>query len=296
MHHSLFFLASTLFCCSFCYSIEPVDIREDNDLIDYFQHSLHPLTDVLVLQNNITLKLEYPLGVIKGENCKAFEGIFNGNNHSIGGIDMKTENMEWFTSAGLFCELRNATIRDLIIDNNNTFNGSWSGALSCRVSGSLTLVNVQNHAFVTGREITGGFIGRVESVQSAVLSFENCLNNGTVEKTQSQQHGCGGFIGDISGCQVEVTFRNCTNSGTIQGIHVIGGFIGMMENNSNSVITFESTGNQGTIQTGKGVGGLIGASQNNTESSISFLSCKNSGSISGEDYIWWVCWRICFKL
>ena len=108
---------------------------------------------------------------------------------------------------------------------------------------------------------------------------------GTVEKTQSQQHGCGGFIGDVSGCQVEVTFRNCTNSGTIQGIHVIGGFIGMIENNSNSTITFELTSNQGTIRTGKGVGGFIGASQINTNSSISFLSCKNTGSITGDDYV-----------
>lgn len=96
MHHSLFFLAATLFCCSFCYSTETVEIREDNDLIDYFQHSLHPLTDVLVLHKNITLKLKYPLGVIEGKKCKAFEGIFYGNNHSINGIEMKTENMELF--------------------------------------------------------------------------------------------------------------------------------------------------------------------------------------------------------
>lgn len=282
-NHFCAFLAATLLCCTFCCSGNVVNIKSGKELKDHFNSSSISPNDVIELENDISLDLEHPLGIQEGHGCKAFEGIFKGNNHSIKDISMNTQSSSLFQSAGLFCEIRDATIRDLIIDKSCSFKGSWSGALSCRVSGSLTLINVQNYGSVIGKEITGGFIGCGENIQGATLSFVNCINNATVEKTESQQYGCGGFIGSIANSQIEVSFRNCINNGTIQGTHILGGFIGMMENNNHLKVFFESTTNQGTINKGMGIGGFVGASQNNTESSISFLSCKNSGTVSGEN-------------
>ena len=81
------------------------------------------LSDIDFSQSRIT----QPLGTLSNSKCVTFNGVFNGNGHSIKGLRM---NYDGYVNVGLFCSLENATIENLVIDSSCSFTGYNAGALS----------------------------------------------------------------------------------------------------------------------------------------------------------------------
>lgn len=104
--------------------------------------------------------LSLPLGTNTDGTCRAFSGTVRGHGHAILGLVF---NNGANTNAGLFCSLTEASVEDLIIDNSCTFTGSFAGALSVSVNGSVVVRNVTNKAAVSGVTRVGGLIGFVEN-------------------------------------------------------------------------------------------------------------------------------------
>ena len=139
----------------------------------------------------------FPLGFNKNDGtCTAWSGIFDGKNHQIDGSASGNSTQ---LLAGLFCELTNSNVKNVIIGKGWEFCGEIAGAMCSSSSGNITFSNVRNDANVRGVEEAGGLIGYYGGGTNLV--FENCTNNGQIEKVSedlSYYIALGGFVGETS--------------------------------------------------------------------------------------------------
>ena len=268
MRDSLFLV---FVCLCLRVTLHAVKVNTANGLINLFSNKGGVLKDNIELTADLDFsdsRLTLPLGASKNGDCEVYSGVFQGNGHSIKGLGMNNTNNGGYNHAGLFCKLRDATIENLVIDSSCNFTGYQSGGLTVTASGSLIIRNVRNEAFVSGQEWAGGLIGYVKEreKQNVSVSFENCVNNGTVfvngddtvnnhdeDANDVNYIGSGGFVGYIlSDSEVKVTFSSSINYGNISGM------------NNNDCATF--------------IGGFAGAIFNTDK--ISLGECNNHGSIA----------------
>ena len=172
-------------------------------------------------------KLPLPLGAHPNGGCVKYGGTIHGNNHAIKGLVMNNTNKKGYKNAGLFCGFAMAGIENLVIDSSCLFAGEMAGAFGVTITGSLSVINSVNKANVSGVAQVGGFIGSVTNTKKSSVSFERCLNEGTISGT----HGmAGGFVGSIlKTSKTLMNMKNSTNNGLVIGNVSIGGFIGMIE-------------------------------------------------------------------
>ena len=249
-HHLLPLLFATFLCASLCHSVY---ITTADELINLFSSATGDTleTDIELLDH-----LEFshvlftaPLGVSNDGKCMAFSGTFHGNGLSIRCLTM---GMGWFKHAGLFCNLKNAIIENLVIDSSCSFIGDDAGALSLSVSGSLTIKHVTNNAAVGGKDRVGGFIGYVDGLgQQSVISFEDCVNNGNVSGSDNY---AGGFVGVVSR-NTDMTISNSVNNGIVIGNVIAGGFVGDINYLCSESITLGvlSSVNKGNVSSTEGM-------------------------------------------
>ena len=172
-------------------------------------------------------KLQLPLGAHPNGGCVKYGGTIHGNNHVIKGLVMNNTDKKGYKNAGLFCGFAMAGIENLVIDSSCLFAGEMAGAFGVTITGSLSVINSVNKANVSGVAQVGGFIGSVTNTKKSSVSFERCLNEGTISGT----HGmAGGFVGSIlKTSKTLMNMKNSTNNGLVSGNISIGGFIGMIE-------------------------------------------------------------------
>ena len=264
--------------------------------------------------------MTFPLGGKANGACVTYNGVFNGNGHTIKGLVMDNKEKTSYSNAGLFCMLGNATVNDLVIDGSCSFAGNSAGALAVEVSGSVNLRGVTNRASVTGVSNAGGLIGLIQKTSQATLLLEGCVNYGSVSGTNgatqkraggmvgfvidnknlainiysSENYGaltgestfCGGFIGYFYGNNVfTVEMSSCTNYGNVSGKDYASGFISVFWTNENGVVTMTKVVNYGKITGINKVGGVIGAVLGNKVMEMSIVKSTNAGFISGLDYV-----------
>ena len=258
-----------------------------DELIDLFKNAtegtLHTYIELTADLDFSGFNLTLPLGVLSDKNCVTFSGMFQGNGHSIMGIVMDDTNKEECKNKGLFCNLKNATVENLVIDSSCSFTGYSAGALSASVSGSLTIKNVTNKAAVSGQNGVGGFIGVVECRQErGVISLEDCINEGTVTTSGSST---GGFVGEFySSPGMTLVVSNSTNNGNVKcDGNFVGGFVGEVTGQSSIIIS--STINNGLVTGYRNVGGFVGYfvflhSDIKTQL-FSIINSVNKGNITG---------------
>ena len=209
------------------YLTQSIFISKPSELTQLFNTSRSTVDDEIELLGDLDFsgtKLEAPLGTRSKDGCVKFRGILHGNGYSIKGLVMgNTENLER-TDAGLFCNLENAKIENIMIDDSCFFAGQFCGVLSVNATGSLTLINVTNKGNAKG--VLGvGIIGQVNSPElSGVMVFDNCVNEGNI----SANFKVGGFIGLVFDSEhVDIQFVNTKSQGFINGTGMCtGGFIG----------------------------------------------------------------------
>lgn len=147
--------------------------------------------------NNYVVKLEAdldlsgvtwtPIGHVNEDNDNKyydFYGIFDGQGHTISYLSVGTDASYTDSDGhnnGLFGGTRNATVKNLIVENA-TIKGNWHvGTVIAHAQGTTTVENVLvKNCNVTGRCFAGGIIGTAEDYSSddCVLRMNGCVVEG----------------------------------------------------------------------------------------------------------------------
>ena len=207
--------------------------------------------------SNHERKMEHPLGQTSEKTSfNAYNGVFEGNNHTIFGLNM-TLPYQISSDAAFFYALESATIRNLRFDSSCVFDGAWSGSLAVKSYPlfSVVIENVHTSATVRSGGTAGGLIAHVCSLD---ITFESCSNNGDISVTTQPGitiRGVGGIVGRLN--NQSTTIRDCHNNGTInvkmstfdsakESLHA-SGIIGAAYLYSSPQLTVESCTNSGNI-------------------------------------------------
>lgn len=211
-----------LFCC--CTGALEVRIRTLDDFEQFVNKGKWDLD--ITLEDDINFSqsgISFPLGSTDGKECAKYTGTFNGQNHTIKGIN--ASNSDGY--AGLFCSLGNAVFKDLVIDESCVFSGSKAGSLSAELRGNITVKNVVSRAKVDGQSYAGGFIAQVMVQKDPMVRFENCTREGL---TVSSKYA-GGFVGNLKGVEGSSTISilDSRSNGEIMANEAVGGFVGEID-------------------------------------------------------------------
>ena len=149
--------------------------------------------DVLLLCDlwfNDTTSNNIPLG----DSMKtSFSGVFDGGGHTI--FDLRKTSK---AIVGLFYELADATVKNVVFDESCSFgSGGTAGAVCVAAEGDVVIDNVTNNAHVSGNNMVGGLIGEVRNPKisrKSRMSISNSINNGNVECSGESCY-VGGLIG-----------------------------------------------------------------------------------------------------
>ena len=185
-----------------------VTIHHASQLVELFNSTCQVDVD---LQNDIdmsTVSIFHPLCLKQDGTCEPYTGLFDGKGYSIKGLVM-----DHF--GGMFCGVKGASFKDLVIDNSCQFHGEIAGSLTPYAFGSITVKGCVNHASVKGNQIAGGFVGVVQQMKrDDRVVFDESMNHGTVI---GELNNAGGFIGFIENHldDSKVRFSNCENFGRI---------------------------------------------------------------------------------
>ncbi len=195
----------------------------------------------------------------------SFQGIFDGDNHSITRIS---------SSSALFSYVKNSTLKNL------STAGSAASGIIMYSYGTITVDNCHSAvAATTGASIKGGIIGYA----SGTCDISRCSNTGSVSGT----YAAGGIIGHVS---ETCTITNCSNTGNIRGQAKASGSGGIVGKATGSV-TITDCYNTGNVTHTTGItsstaesvtdgysraGGIVGY----TTANCTVTRCYNTGSVT----------------
>lgn len=188
---------------------------------------------------NKTYKLMKDLELEPGqtyEPIELFEGVFDGNGHSIE-VDIEKEDADYL---GVFGLLDHATVKNLTV--TGVIKGRESIGAIAGKSVDSKIVNCVNKAKIDAVGHCGGIVGRLLNGK-----IYNCMNSG---KLTASSYGLGGIVGFIDG---NGSIINCANVGAIYGgLGYTGGIAGGAETGSikncvNSVNIISASGSAGGI-------------------------------------------------
>jgi hypothetical protein len=201
-----------------------------------------------------------PYNIIGTERTTSFNGIFDGNDHTISNLDLTSTNENY---SGLFGyvggEVRNLKLVRPIVFAQGSDVGTLAGYLD---SGTIADCVVKD-ADVSGDDHIGGLIG------TSTGRVINCSSTGTVAGDQY----VGGLIGIIADSTVNTSFSRANVSGNRN----VGGLAGKTGDESSIVSNCYATGN---VVGDTYVGGLVGQ----VERGRAYKS-YSAGSVSGNQYV-----------
>ena len=226
------------------------------------------------LTNDITLDINeewQPIGIYLNSNTSiddetnlTFEGIFDGRKHTIDGMKITSKEK----GKGLFGLIKNATIKNLIIEENCNINiGVSYGSIVGYANIGSTLENCINKATITLNSTNvGGIIGSIAS--NCVI--KNCYNTGNLEANLNTGVAVGGIVGTIAPGQTSL--ENCYNTGNINANSNVGGIAGLISSGQTSLKNCYNIGNIKAETTN--AGGIVGIA----DASI-VINCYNTGNM-----------------
>lgn len=197
---------------------------------------------IVRLLNNITLSGTWtPIGT----QAKPFSGTFDGDGHSISGLNVNTtENY-----AGLFGYVDGGKVRNLRVKGNVTTTGSNAGGIAGYITQNSTVENCIFDGTVSGKEKVGGIAGTINSGCQVTGCY---TSSGTVEATSAY---AGGIVGTNTGL-----IADCYSSAEVkaEADYYAGGITGY---NSSAVTRCYATG---AIHAKGYAGGIAGLSNGGT--------------------------------
>ena len=260
----------------------------------------YDITGNYKLANDIDLQNEEwtPIGV---NSTVPFIGTFDGDGYTIRNLKI---NLPTVSNVGLFGYVKNATIKNVVIDNINVKGSSNIGALIGTTEGISTVENcsITGTGIVNGASCVGGVIGNalgglvIECSSTATVTgsagsvgglignsfaaVSKCYSTGNVSTTGSN---VGGLIGNASNNSV-IVIMECYATGNVTGGSIIGGLIGFynatgsLTGNINNCYALGNV--TATITSSPFIGGLIGYVYCGNAPIIKVNNCYSSGSVN----------------
>ena len=208
-------------------------------------------TACAILTQNIDLKGEtwMPFAPKTGYVTDAFAGTFDGNRHTIKGLNINAT----AANQGLFGLINGATIKNLKVEGTVYSTGSYVGG----IVGKVQTGTIENCGFggsgSSVRSEAGYAGGIVGGVVANGISITGCYNNASVKGNSAA-----GILGDANATKSQATITNCYNRGTIEGKAYSAGIVGALKKGNVS-----SCYNIGTISGTESckLGGIFGFSK-----------------------------------
>ncbi|MDR1461391.1 MAG: hypothetical protein LBI78_07090 [Campylobacteraceae bacterium] len=250
------------------------------------------LTDDIVLIDSDGFDAQGWLSI--GDYNTPFEGILNGNKHTISGLWMNrtASNNEY---DGLFGGIANGMVKNLGIETNDDgIQGyNYVGIIAGIITNS-TIINSYTDGSVSGRNNVGGIVGFVYNDAKIVSSYSSAnvygafdgvggiagtiqgapmgISEGSASITDSYTTGditgAASWVGGIVGnAQRWAVINNCYAKGNISGVSSVGGIAGRVYHSSNitnNVAINNLVFGMSSIGAIVGESGFIGAVNNNT--------------------------------
>lgn len=157
-----------------------------------------------------------------GNNSHRFRGLFNGQGHTISGLNCTVESL--VDGAGLFGVVDAlAVIENVIIDDNSEVTNSTDYGAAGIVGlvssdnkhwGYVNIRNCGNYASVSSPKHAGGILGRVmnnKDDSQVKVYVKNCFNMGTISATDSNSALLCGYMENHG------VVRNCWSGGKLVG-------------------------------------------------------------------------------
>lgn len=231
-----------------------------------------------------------------------FRGTFEGNGHTVSGLDITNSTDD---NQGFFGYL-GGTVNNLNLTGNITTNGSNSGAVAGTILEGAVVENCTAKVNVTGKDKIGGIVG--ENKSSSIIKcrsyghikgnakvggivgenrnglVEQCFNEGTVISLGKGvgTYGTGGIAG--RSVAMEALIKECYNKGNIFSTNeCAGGIVGYTNAAGSTVTDCYNTGAvSGPTTSGYGyVGGIIGSIG---ENGVSLKNSYNAGIVKNGKY------------
>lgn len=242
-----------------------------------------------------------PIGTSLEEENKIFKGTFDGQNHTISGININTN----VQMVGLFGIVK-GTIKNLKIDNGtiiSTRNGEESsmvggivGELTQRNTDEQYLENCHNlgvNIQATNPQAVGGIVGWVHmDLVGNKNHVINCSNKANINCSNDNINGLiglGGISGHTSYSEIVKSYNTGNLTATLTNSQKSNGIGGISGSTNNSKIeycyntgTLRITGtNENTIY--RALGGITAYIENNSNNGIDISNCYNAGTLTAED-------------
>lgn len=208
----------------------------------------------------------YPFPMIGDISTAIFNGVFDGQNHTISGIYIKnlTEKTGLFAAININGTVKNFALTNSYIASNSNFLGSVAGSLQ-----GGRIENVYSDAIVhelaNGADI-GGITGSI-SCKTQSGSVDSVWFNGTIIATDKVGDKAPNYVGGIVGAStgdgtVTHSIKNALFTGTISASAVTGGVGGILGYAMNQHISIEDTIADGNITSGNANnwGAIVGRS------------------------------------
>lgn len=224
-----------------------------------------------------------PIGDGYLDSVYSFTGTFDGNGHTISGLNVSANTEDKNRFFGLFGQVegtvKNLTIASSIIDCSGKDSANTGAVAGCVYFGAtIENCHVAEDVTVTGSYTTGGLVGQMNGTMT------NCTNAASVSGS-SEVGITGGLAGEIAGYKENAndgTVENCANYGTVQSAGDAGGVAGSLLKGS-----IRNSSNEAAVS-GENAGGIVGiinaAQTNGTVSDYVVSECSNSGAIAAIEH------------
>lgn len=199
--------------------------------------------------------------VVAGTYHFPFNGIFNGNNHTIYGMYICSEDVDCI---GLFSHIFLGQILNLGIQSSYVQGKSYVGSV-CGYNSFGVIESCSSNSVVLAENYCGGISGC-----NRAGTITNCYNSGSISATNTY---AGGISGGNNG-----TIRNCFNSGPINSLKSGAGISSI---NCRNILNCY---NKGEIQSGNHIGGLSSLNYGDNYPSDLFR-CYNSNQVSSASIV-----------
>jgi len=279
------------------YSDSSFTVLDSADDILALMNEEGPFTGNYVLACDVDLSKytgELTQKCIGPEAATAFKGIFEGNGHTISGINITNT-----AKTGFFGYLSGATIRNLTLDGTVSSTTAYTGMLAGVANGLTTIENCTAKGSVSGTQQVGGFIGfALLNGGAPKLRVINSVNRASVTATSIK---VGGFIGnmELQLASASALISACENYGNVKTTSTItnnttgiGGIVGYIKNYVEKTIDgvkertyglgaqVVACVNHGVIETnGTRVAGIVGGVMEDKTGLTLVSDCVNYGTV-----------------
>lgn len=202
-----------------------------------------------------------PIGV----SSSKFQGIFDGNNHTISNLNINRPSAD---GVGLFGYANGATFKNIVIDET-TITGNGDVGPVCGNASSSTFSNCKVTATINAK---GNTVGGIAGSASGTFT-----NNKVTNTTINGNDNVGGNVGYTG----NATFTSNYVSAMIGGKNQVGGILG----NSSSNCSFDNNIVKCNIVGVDNVGGLIGQIMQQEKLPLKIKKCAFYGTIKAHSRV-----------